>query len=582
MDSKKKYSTLLEQMKNSQTNEQIINWSTNPNNLNFNNLNNKNPLNVNNINQMNINIINQFPNIQTKNNEELFNEMSKLSLSNNQNKKNSKDLALNYYFGESSINNNSNTKTNINSKNQIKQQSNFIKDPNEGMNNKNNSTKIFNNNKLQDQINMESQPYYPKYRIMNMLNNQNKYLNEINNNIYNHNNLSNSDILPGKFFVIKSIDEANIIRSISFKIWCSTIKGNQKLQKAYKESENNYPIYLFFSVNGSGKFMGLATMNSEVEYRVNFNYWSQSDKWKGFFFVNWKIIKDIPNRIFRNIINEYNDNKPVTSSRDTQEIHPVAGNKMLKIFKEYPLESSILDNISNNEKMYIFNNNNNINNTNINFPSNQNNNMIMLNNNNQINIKQKINNINNLNNNEQNILMNNNLEMMKNNNINNTENMTNNNLKFNEMNNLNFLDNINNMNQQQYLMMQQNQQQQIFTKKNDLNLFPNPINSAENSNNFLNLINDMGNNIINNYENNNYDNNKLINNSDNNLNNNNNYFNKEFNFPLSKEEINFDEFNNKLYINNRNNSNIEKEEENYNGSKLMNIIKREENNEIDT
>ena len=570
MDSKKKkYTTLLEQMKNAQTNEQIINWSTNPNNLNFNNINNKNPLNVNNINQMNINIINQFPNIQTKNNEELINEMSKLSLSNNQNKKNSKDLALNYYFGESSINNNSNSKTNINNKNQIKQQSNFFKDSNEGMNNKNISTNIFNNNKLQDQINMESQPYYPKYRIINMLNNQNKYLNGLNNNFQKYNNLSNSDILPGKFFVIKSIDEANIIRSISFKIWCSTIKGNQKLQKAYKESENNYPIYLFFSVNGSGKFMGLATMNSEVEYRVNFNYWSQSDKWKGFFFVNWKIIKDIPNRIFRNIINEYNDNKPVTSSRDTQEIHPVAGNKMLKIFKEYPLESSILDNINNNEKMYIYNNNNNINNTNISLPSNSNNNLV--NNNN-------ISNLNN--NNEQNILMMNNLGVMnKNNNINNTENIKINNLKFNEMNNLNYLNNINNMNlnQQQYLMMPQNQKQQIFAK-NDLNIFPNSINSTENSNNLLNIINDMDNNINNNF-NNNYDNNKLINNDNNFINN--NYFNKEFNFPLSKDEINFEEFNNKLYINNRNN-NIDKEEENYNGSKLMNIIKREENNESDS
>ena len=569
MDSKKKkYTTLLEQMKNAQTNEQIINWSTNPNNLNFNNINNKNPLNVNNINQMNINIINQFPNIQTKNNEELINEMSKLSLSNNQNKKNSKDLALNYYFGESSINNNSNSKTNINNKNQIKQQSNFFKDSNEGMNNKNISTNIFNNNKLQDQINMESQPYYPKYRIINMLNNQNKYLNGLNNNFQKYNNLSNSDILPGKFFVIKSIDEANIIRSISFKIWCSTIKGNQKLQKAYKESENNYPIYLFFSVNGSGKFMGLATMNSEVEYRVNFNYWSQSDKWKGFFFVNWKIIKDIPNRIFRNIINEYNDNKPVTSSRDTQEIHPVAGNKMLKIFKEYPLESSILDNINNNEKMYIYNNNN-INNTNISLPSNNNNNLV--NNNN-------ISNLNN--NNEQNILMMNNLGVMnKNNNINNTENIKINNLKFNEMNNLNYLNNINNMNlnQQQYLMMPQNQKQQIFAK-NDLNIFPNTINSTENSNNLLNIINDMDNNINNNF-NNNYDNNKLINNDNNFINN--NYFNKEFNFPLSKDEINFEEFNNKLYINNRNN-NIDKEEENYNGSKLMNIIKREENNESDS
>ena len=440
MDSKKKYSTLLEQMKNSQTNEQIINWSTNPNNLNFNNLNNKNPLNVNNINQMNINIINQFPNIQTKNNEELFNEMSKLSLSNNQNKKNSKDLALNYYFGESSINNNSNTKTNINSKNQIKQQSNFFKDSNEGMNNKNISTNIFNNNKLQDQINMESQPYYPKYRIMNMLNNQNKYLNEINNNIYNHNNLSNSDILPGKFFVIKSIDEANIIRSISFKIWCSTIKGNQKLQKAYKESENNYPIYLFFSVNGSGKFMGLATMNSEVEYRVNFNYWSQSDKWKGFFFVNWKIIKDIPNRIFRNIINEYNDNKPVTSSRDTQEIFPSAGIKMLKIFKDYPQESSIFDTMSLDEKLMIYQQKNN---------SNQNR---------QINQMENLNNLNNFNNMNMGMYNNN----FGNGNIMNMNMMNNNNMNFNKMN-------LNPQQQMMMMMQQRYQQQQRFINNNTNN-----------------------------------------------------------------------------------------------------------------
>lgn len=41
-----------------------------------------------------------------------------------------------------------------------------------------------------------------------------------------------------------------------------------------------------------------------------------------------------------------NENKPVTSSRDTQEIHPVAGAQMLKIFNEYPYESSILDDFS--------------------------------------------------------------------------------------------------------------------------------------------------------------------------------------------------------------------------------------------
>jgi hypothetical protein len=76
------------------------------------------------------------------------------------------------------------------------------------------------------------------------------------------------------------------------------------LQKAFKEAENKYPIYLFFSVNGSGRFLGLAQMTSEVEYRANFNYWTQNEKWKGFFFVVWLTIKDIPNRVFRNVLNE--------------------------------------------------------------------------------------------------------------------------------------------------------------------------------------------------------------------------------------------------------------------------------------
>ena len=96
-------------------------------------------------------------------------------------------------------------------------------------------------------------------------------------------------------------------------------------------------------MNGSGRFLGLAQMTSEVEYRANFNYWTQNEKWKGFFFLVWLTIKDIPNRAFRQIINDYNDNKSVTASRDTQEIYPAAGAEMLKIFSEYPYETSILD-----------------------------------------------------------------------------------------------------------------------------------------------------------------------------------------------------------------------------------------------
>jgi hypothetical protein len=311
------------------------------------------------------------------------------------------------------------------------------------MNNFNNEKINFNNNTNKNLI--LTQPYIPKKNRFENPNpnfqNQNfQNINFQNQNLQNINIPSNNEIIPGKFFVIKSIDEANIIRSINFKIWCSTIKGNQKLQKAFKESEKKYPIYLFFSVNGSGKFMGLAQMASEVEYRVNFNYWSQNDKWKGFFFVNWIYIKDIPNRIFRQITNEYNDNKPVTSSRDTQEIFPSAGIKMLKIFKDYPQESSIFDTMSLDEKLMIYQQKNN---------SNQNR---------QINQMENLNNLNNFNNMNMGMYNNN----FGNGNIMNMNMMNNNNMNFNKMN-------LNPQQQMMMMMQQRYQQQQRFINNNPNN-----------------------------------------------------------------------------------------------------------------
>ena len=57
----------------------------------------------------------------------------------------------------------------------------------------------------------------------------------------------------------------------------------------------------------------------------------------------------------------YNENKPVTSSRDTQEIQPDVGAEMLRIFKEYTYESSILDefNFYENRQGKFSNNNSN-------------------------------------------------------------------------------------------------------------------------------------------------------------------------------------------------------------------------------
>ena len=417
----------------------------------------------------NFNPISLLQSNQNKNNlneeNNLIEEMQKLNLGINKQKSNiSKDLVFNYYFGAGNNNNENkhnlnilkknNNEKNILMNNQMLQGSRFI-----GMNSVNNTNlnnedflknknelnlNNFNNEKISSFNNNKNliltQPYIPKKnRIEENSNNpnfQNKNL--LNQNIQNLNiniqnyNITNQNEIQGKFFVIKSIDEANIIRSINFKIWCSTIKGNQKLQKAFKEADKKYPIYLFFSVNGSGKFMGVAQMASDVEYRVNFNYWSQNDKWKGFFFVNWIFIKDIPNRIFRQIINEYNDNKPVTSSRDTQEIFPSAGMRMLKIFKEYPQESSIFDSMSMDEKLLMYQQQNQQN------QNSQNN---------------QIGNLNNLNFGNMGMNM----------------GMVNNNFGNGNFNNFNF--GKMNLNQQQQMMMmiQQRQQQQRFINNSNIN-----------------------------------------------------------------------------------------------------------------
>ncbi|CAJ2650145.1 unnamed protein product [Trifolium pratense] len=152
-----------------------------------------------------------------------------------------------------------------------------------------------------------------------------------------------------KFFVIKSYSEDDVHKSIKYNVWSSTPHGNKKLQSAYEDARRKAsgksggcPIFLFFSVNASGQFCGVAEMVGPVDFYKDMDFWQQ-DKWNGSFPVKWHIIKDVPNGNFRHIILENNEFKPVTNSRDTQEIMYRKGLDMLKIFKSYTLKTSLLD-----------------------------------------------------------------------------------------------------------------------------------------------------------------------------------------------------------------------------------------------
>ncbi|ONM27830.1 YTH domain-containing protein ECT4 isoform X1 [Zea mays] len=159
-----------------------------------------------------------------------------------------------------------------------------------------------------------------------------------------------------KFFIIKSYSEDDVHKSVKYNVWASTPNGNKKLDAAYqeaKEKSSETPVFLLFSVNASGQFVGLAEMVGRVDFNKTVDHWQQ-DKWTGCFPVKWHIVKDVPNSLLKHIILENNENKPVTNSRDTHEVKLEQGLQVLKVFKDHVCKTSILDDFGfydNREKM---------------------------------------------------------------------------------------------------------------------------------------------------------------------------------------------------------------------------------------
>lgn len=144
-----------------------------------------------------------------------------------------------------------------------------------------------------------------------------------------------------KFFVIKSYNILDVNASFTNNIWTSTELGNRRLDKAYQElqvtgnPDYDGKIFLFFLVNSLGKFCGIAEMKDCIDYTKTSEIWVEQTRWKGIFPVEWLLIKDVPNRFFQHLKVPSNENKPVTNSRDTQEIPFDIGISMLKIISSF-------------------------------------------------------------------------------------------------------------------------------------------------------------------------------------------------------------------------------------------------------
>ena len=64
---------------------------------------------------------------------------------------------------------------------------------------------------------------------------------------------------------------------------------------------NNSGVYLFFSMNGSGRFVGVARITSNVDFNMAFDFWAMDEVWRGLMQVEWLFIKDVPNKLLKDI-----------------------------------------------------------------------------------------------------------------------------------------------------------------------------------------------------------------------------------------------------------------------------------------
>ena len=192
--------------------------------------------------------------------------------------------------------------------------------------------------------------FYNPYLKQQMLYRTEMYISSMYKHLLDINtrNASLSKILNSnsKFFVIKSFSEEDVHKSIKYGVWSSSKNGNLTLNNGFNiTKEKNGNVYLFYSCNGSGRFCGVAKMKTPVDENRTFEFWTQDNKWPGLFEVEWLFIKDVPFKEFKDIIITMKDGevKPVSNSRDTQEIPYEQGKIMIEKIEIYQNSNTILE-----------------------------------------------------------------------------------------------------------------------------------------------------------------------------------------------------------------------------------------------
>ena len=152
-----------------------------------------------------------------------------------------------------------------------------------------------------------------------------------------------------RFFVIKAPGERDVLASVRHGAWASSDAGTRRLAAALRDAHAlGQPVYLFFSVNGSGQFCGAAQLVRVLEACSSDApavppAGPADERRRAVFGVRWLFVKNVPNSYLRHIRMPNCDNRPVTNCRDAQELLAPQGLEVLAVFYSFCHSTSLLD-----------------------------------------------------------------------------------------------------------------------------------------------------------------------------------------------------------------------------------------------
>ncbi|XP_033750300.1 LOW QUALITY PROTEIN: 3'-5' RNA helicase YTHDC2-like [Pecten maximus] len=136
--------------------------------------------------------------------------------------------------------------------------------------------------------------------------------------------------LSVSFFVMKCNSQKQLDMSMNKGVWTTNASNNKKLNSLFQEGK---AVYLIFSIHGSGHFQGYAKMKSEFVYKK-----AQDSSHHGSDYccdIEWIKRANLPFQSTHQLLNPWDDNRKVQSSKDGQEIAPHVGEALVKLWDKY-------------------------------------------------------------------------------------------------------------------------------------------------------------------------------------------------------------------------------------------------------